>query len=79
MRQIPVVLVFKEDLVKNKIKMDLFSVKYVQVRKTATYSDLKKRIADCCSKLKNFQYKQENIRIWSVGKDEDLIDSLAKV
>ena len=62
MKLIPIVLVF-EDQIKN-IKSSTLKHKYVQVRKTSTYSDLKLRIADCCTKLKNSRITKDQVRLW---------------
>jgi len=47
MKQVPVMFVY-DDYVKS-LNKENFKIRYVQVRKKATFSDLKKRITDCAN------------------------------
>lgn len=52
MKSVPVILLFTDQLTsQEELTEEHFPVKTVQVRKSATYGDLKKRIADCTSKI----------------------------
>lgn len=53
MKNVPVCLIFTDQLATINVVEESFAMKYVQVRKTATYGDLKKRIADCASNMLN--------------------------
>lgn len=79
MKLVPLVLVVTDDLATQEIQSSSFKIKFVQVRKKATYSDLKKRIADCVSKLKSKTYTQDQLRLWLCPSDVDLLGNLAKV
>ena len=46
---IPVALVFTDQLKNETIEPNDYKTKFVQIRKSSTYADLKKRIADVVS------------------------------
>lgn len=56
------------------------AVKVVQVRKSASYADFKKRVADCLTKLCDGAqtYKQDQLRLWLVEEDDGVLDGLRK-
>jgi hypothetical protein len=60
-----------------QINEESFQIKTVQVRKTATYGDLKKRIADCASKMTQNTIKTEELRLWSVCSDDEFLGKIA--
>jgi hypothetical protein len=62
-----------------EISEDSLQVKTIQVRKTANYGDLKKRIADCASKMTQGTIKTEEIRLWSVCSDDDILGKISLV
>lgn len=59
MKRVPLCLVFTDQLAKVEVNDETFALKLVQVRKTAKYGDLKKRIADCASNLLGKEVKQD--------------------
>jgi hypothetical protein len=79
MKQVPLILLFTDKIKSIELNEQNFKIKVVQVRKTATYGDLKKRICDCTSKLLNQSLKLEQIRLWSITSNDDLLGSLQKV
>ncbi len=52
LKLVPVVLVFTDQLLNQPIEPSDYQTRYIQVRKTCTYTDLKKRIADVVSHIK---------------------------
>lgn len=70
MKQVPVFILFAANQ-----KQD-FEVKFVQVRNSATYGDLKKRIADCVGVLTKTATKIDQVRLWMVSQDVDLNASM---
>lgn len=80
-KAVPIILLFTDQFpTTEELKEDKFPIKWVQVRKTATYLDLKKRIADCSAKFmgETEAYKHEQLRMWSVNSDDDVLGSINK-
>jgi hypothetical protein len=65
---VPVIFVFTDDFVNSKISEEMAKVRYVQVRKTHTVSDLKKRLSDCIQQMTKSSdaLKAENLRLWAM-------------
>jgi hypothetical protein len=71
MKLVPLVLMMTSSL---KSPVDLQPLcKHVQVRKSATWSDLRKRICDCLAQLTKNVIKVEDVRLWSVPTDGDQV------
>ena len=61
---------------------DTFKIQYVQVRKTHTYADLKKRLADVATvycKVAGDPLAVNQIRLWHCSGKKNLLDSFQKV
>ena len=65
---VPVIFVFTDDFVNSKISEEMAKVRYVQVRKTHTVSDFKKRLSDCIQQMTKSSdaLKAENLRLWAM-------------
>lgn len=51
LKRVPIIVVLTDKLSSTEVTAENFAVKYVQVRKSNTYSDLRKRICDCLGHL----------------------------
>lgn len=65
---VPVIFVFADDFVNSKVNDEMAKVRYVQVRKSHTVSDLKRRLCDCIQQLTKSgdTLKAENLRLWAM-------------
>ena len=50
-KQVPVIIITYDQLKSQSIDETSISVKVIQTRKSASYADFKKRVADCLTKL----------------------------
>lgn len=79
MKCVPICFVFTDQLESIKITEESFELKSVQVRKTATYGDLKKRIMDCAANMCSQPLKLDQLRMWTVTQTDDVLGALGKV
>ena len=81
MKKIPIMLVFCNVIAHDPpYQPNSLKVKYVQVTKTSTYSDVKKRIASCVSKIRETAIDVKSLRLWWVKTDDyEFLDSVKKV
>lgn len=64
---VPVIFVFADQLAKTPVTEEMSKTRYVQVRKSHTVSDLKKRLSDCIQQFTKSEnaLKAENLRLWA--------------
>ena len=80
MKHVPVLLVNVNHLESQPFNPAEYKGKYVQVKKTCSYTDLKKRIADVVNHQYKTQIKISDIRLWLCeDKFDDITNSIQKV
>lgn len=80
LRQIPVFIAFADQLVGGEISKANFVVQRVQVRKSHTYTDLKKRLADIlCALRQQNEFSTEKVRLWLCESKTQLLESFEQI